>query len=76
MRAYTFAGRLAVIIGAVLVFLGLFAGSGNGMGLNIAVGLLAVIMGSLVVYGTRRYQRKHRILGNQSGEKSKKSAQS
>ena len=76
VRAYTFAGRLAVIIGAVLVFLGLFAGSGNGMGLNIAVGLLAVIMGSLVVYGTRRYQRKHRILGNQSGEKSKKSAQS
>jgi Na+/proline symporter len=60
VRAYTFAGRLAVIIGAVLVFIGIFASSGDGMGLNIAIGLLAVIVGSLVVYGTRRYQRKHK----------------
>ncbi|MGB2959950.1 MAG: hypothetical protein WBG01_04835 [Bacteroidota bacterium] len=68
VRAYTFAGRLAVIIGAVLVFLGLFAGSGAGIGLNVAIGLLAVLMGSLVVYGTRRYQRKHQAPATPDGE--------
>ena len=60
VRAYTFAGQLSVLIGAVLVSLGLFASSGDGSGLNIAIGLLAVVAGSLVVYGTRRYQQKHR----------------
>ncbi len=76
VRAYTFAGRLSVMIGAVLVFLGFFTGSDDGMGLNIAIGLLAVLMGSLVVYGTRRYQRKHQLKSTRDVEENTNSTRS
>jgi len=56
LRAYRLAGGLSVLIGLLLCLLPL-AGSG-GAGLNLAAGLLAMLLGAGVIGWTRRYAQR------------------
>jgi SSS family transporter len=58
LRAYRLAGRLAVVIGAVLLVLSVPTFGEGGL-LNVVAGLMAVALGVLVVAATRRYERRH-----------------
>jgi hypothetical protein len=57
-RAYMFAGRLAVVIGGLLILLAIPT-AGEGGILNIVTGVLSIGLGILVVYLTRRMQRRY-----------------
>ncbi len=57
-QAYLFAGRLSVIIGGLLLLLAIPTLQ-NGGALNIVTGLLSIGLGVLVVYLTRRMQRRY-----------------
>ena len=63
-RAYLFAGRLAVVIGGLLILLAAPT-AGEGGVLNIVTGMLSIGLGVLVVYLTRRMQRRYAALSVQ-----------
>jgi SSS family solute:Na+ symporter len=63
-RAYLFAGRLAVVIGGLLIILAIPT-AGEGGILNIITGILSIGLGILVVALTRRMQRRYAALSVQ-----------
>jgi hypothetical protein len=63
-RAYLFAGRLAVVIGGLLILLAIPT-AGEGGILNVVTGVLSIGLGILVVSLTRRMQRRYAAASSQ-----------
>ncbi len=59
LRAYYFAGRLAVLIGGLLILLGIPVENG---GLNIVAGVISILLGVTVVFLARRSARAARVV--------------
>lgn len=64
VRAYLLAGRLAMVIGILLLLLAIPTISSGGGGLNALAGLLAIAIGTGTVTMTRRFQKRYEAVEN------------
>ena len=64
IRAYLLAGRLAMVIGGLLLLLAIPTMSSGGAGLNVVAGLFAIALGAGVVYFTKRVQQRYEVEPN------------